>query len=264
MSIIYEQKAQAHLQDLKLTTAFEQLESVTQVAAAENWSYSHFLGYLLDGEQKQRHLRRVEYNLKFAKFPYMKTLDEFDYQAQPSIDKRLIDELATCRYASQGRNIIFLGPPGVGKTHLAIALGVLIAQNGNRVYFTTAIDLAVKLTRAVENNSLHRQLAALTQPKVLIIDEMGYLNFDNLQASLLFQVICRRYQKNQPVIITSNKAFADWASMFSDDAIMASATLDRLLHKSTVINIKGESYRLKEKKMASQNFMIENDQGCAP
>lgn len=180
MSLIFEQKADQHLLDLKLTTAHEQLDTVSQQAAAENWSYAHFLGYLLDGEQKQRHQRRVELNLKFAKFPYIKTLEDFDYQAQPSIEKRLIDELATGRYANEGRNIIFLGPPGVGKTHLAIALGVLIAQSGSRVYFTTAIDLAAKLTKAVESNALHRQLNALTQPKVLVIDEMGYLNFDNL------------------------------------------------------------------------------------
>lgn len=146
----------------------------------------------------------------------------------------------------------------MGKTHLAIALGVKVAEMGHRVYFTTAMDLARKLTRAVDGNRLHAELNALTQPKLLIIDEMGYLTFDSVQASLLFQVICRRYQKNQAIAITSNKAFSEWGQVFADDPIMASAALDRLLHRSTVINIKGDSYRLKEKRQAGQAYLIEN------
>lgn len=261
MSIVFEERAVSGLNELGLITANEHLDSVAQQASAQQWSYAHFLGVLLDGELKERHRKRVELNLQFAKFPYLKRLEDFEFDAQPSIDRRLFDELATGRYLESGRNIVFLGPPGVGKTHLAIALGVKVAEMGHRVYFTTAMDLAHKLTKAVDSNRLHRELNALTQPKLLIIDEMGYLTFDSVQASLLFQVICRRYQKNQSTAVTSNKAFSDWGQVFADDPIMASAALDRLLHKSTVINIKGESYRLKEKRQAGHFQMIENNQG---
>jgi DNA replication protein DnaC len=261
MSAVFETRATEGLAALGLSTAADQLDSISQQAAAEQWSYTHFLGYLLDGELTERHRKRVAMNLQFAHFPYVKTLEEFEFSVQPSIDQRLIEELATGRYLDEGRNIVLLGPPGVGKTHLAIALGVCVAQMGHRVYFTTAMDLARKLTKAVDSNRLHRELNALTQPKLLIIDEVGYLSFDAMQASLLFQVICRRYQKNQSIALTSNKAFSDWGQVFAEDPIMASAALDRLLHKSTVMNIKGESYRLKEKRQAGQSFMIENNQG---
>jgi len=145
----------------------------------------------------------------------------------------------------------------------AIALGVKVAQMGHRVYFTSAMDLAHKLTKAVETNRLHRQLNALMQPKLLILDEVGYLSFDALQASLLFQVICNRYQKHQSIVLTSNKAFSEWGQVFSDDAIMASAALDRLLHRSTVINVRGESFRLRQKKQAGSNHVHEIRHGSS-
>lgn len=256
MSITYEQKAQDGLETLAMFTAMEQLDSAAQRAAAESWSYTHFLGYLLDGELTERHRKRVKLNLQFARFPHIKLLEDFDFSMQPSIDRRIIDELSTGRYLSEGRNVILLGPPGVGKTHLAIGLGVDVANLGHRVHFTTAIELAYKLTKAVDANRLDRQLKMLTQPKLLVIDEVGYLQFDALQASLLFQVICRRYQKNQPIVITSNKPFSQWGQIFADDAVMASAALDRLLHKATVINIKGQSYRMKEKRMAAGTELL--------
>jgi DNA replication protein DnaC len=257
MSVNYEALAQDGLARLELNVASARLDGAAQRAAAESWSYTHFLGYLLDGELQERQRRRVELNLQFARFPVIKKLAGFDFSAQPSIDKRLIEELATGRFLSEGRNVILLGPPGVGKTHLAIALGVLTCEIGHRVYFTSAIDLAHKLSKAVDGNRLHRELNALMQPKLLIIDEVGYLQLDNVQASLVFQVLCRRYQKNQSVALTSNKAFSDWGSIFADDAVLAAAALDRLLHKSTVLNIHGQSFRLREKKQAG-NIIFES------
>ena len=248
--LVFEQQAAVHLERLGLTVAGEYLDTVCQQAAAGGWSYSHFLGYLLDGEMQERHRKTVKLNLQFARFPYQKRLGDFDFTAQPGLDRRLIDELATGRFLSEGRNVVFLGPPGVGKTHIAISLGVITAEMGHRVYFTTAVDLARKLTQAMEQNRLHRQLNALTQPKLLIIDEVGYLTLDQTQASLLFQVICKRYERDQSILLTSNKAFAEWAQIFAGDAIMASAALDRLIHRCTVVNIRGDSYRLKEKRAA--------------
>jgi DNA replication protein DnaC len=250
MTVPYECRATEGLDVLGLTVARDHLDSVAQRAAAEGWTYTHFLGYLLDGELCERHRKCVALNLKFARFPTLKRLDEFDFAAQPGLDRRLVEELATGRFLYEGRNVVLLGPPGVGKTHLAIGLGVMTAERGHRVYFTTAIDLATKLTKAMEMNRLHRALNVLMQPKLLILDEVGYLSLDSLQASLLFQVIGQRYQKEQSVVLTSNKPFGEWGQVFAEDAVMASAALDRLLHRATVINIRGDSYRLKERRKA--------------
>lgn len=249
-SILNEDRATQALDALGLKVASAQLDSIAQRAAAEQWSYTHFLGYLMDGEINERHRKRVALNMQFANFPFVKRLSDFDFSCQPSVDKRMIDELATGRFLSEGRNVILLGAPGVGKTMLAIGLAVLVAEMGHRVYFISAIDLATKLSKSIERNQLHRQLNILMQPRILVIDEVGYLQLDRVQASLLFQVICNRYERQLPIVLTSNKAFADWAHVFAEDSVMASAALDRLLHKSTVINIRGESYRLKEKRYA--------------
>jgi DNA replication protein DnaC len=260
-SVVFQERASEALTLLDLPVAREHLDSAAQRASAEHWSYTHFLGYLLDGELQERNRKRVELNMQFAKFPIVKRIADFDFNAQPSIDRRLIDELKTGRYLSEGRNIIFLGPPGVGKTMLAIGLAVLVAEMGHRVYFTTALDLAAKLGKSIERNQLHRQLNMLMQPKVLVIDEVGYLQLDRVHANLLFQVICNRYERNQAIILTSNKAFGEWGQVFAEDSVMASAALDRFLHRSTVINIRRESYRLKEKRHAgaSSNSVSQMD-----
>ena len=144
MSRLYEEKALTGLEALELSVARERLDATAQQAAAEQWSYSHFLGYLLEGELIERKRRTVELNLQFARFPAPKRLSEFDFSAQPGLDPRLVEELATGRFLYEGRNLVLLGPPGVGKTHLAIALGVMTCELGHRVYFTNVQDLARK------------------------------------------------------------------------------------------------------------------------
>lgn len=261
MSAPCEARAAEGLEELGLAVARAHLDSVAQRAAAESWSYTHFLGYLLDGELVERHRKRVELNLTFARFPAVKRLEDFDYAAQPGRDRRLVEELATGRFLYEGRNVVLLGPPGVGKTHLAIGLGVMTAHRGHRVYFTTATELAAKLTKAVDGNRLHREIQGLMRPTLLIIDEVGYLTLDALQASLLFQVICQRYQKEQSVVLTSNKPFGEWGQVFADDAVMASAALDRLLHRATVINIRGESYRMRGRRKAGAPAEVDETKG---
>lgn len=245
---LFEPKAHSGLGSLGLSVAQARLDQAAQRAAAEQWSYSHFLGYLLDGELNERHQRTVALNLQFARFPVLKRLTDFDFKAQPSLDPKLVDELATGRYLAEGRNVILLGPPGVGKTHLAIGLGVACAEMGHRVYFTSAVELARKLALALQENRLHREMKNFTRPKLLVIDEVGYLALDQTQASLLFQVISQRYDTGGSIVLTSNKAFADWSHVFASDSIMAAAALDRLLHKATVVHIRGDSFRLRERR----------------
>jgi DNA replication protein DnaC len=250
MSVAYEQIALSGLEQIGATTALAQLDQLAQRAAAEEWSYSHFLGRLLEPELAARRARVIETNLRFAGLPYLKRLEDFDFSFQPSIDKTLLQELATGRFLCEGRNVLLLGPPGVGKTHLAIALGILTAELGYRLFFLSAMEMARRLGVAFKENRLPHAMKMLTQPKLLIIDEVGYLGLDQAGAAMLFQVICNRYEKNAATIITSNKPFAEWAHIFAGDPVMASAALDRLLHRATIINIKGESYRLKDKRKA--------------
>jgi DNA replication protein DnaC len=238
----------ALLNKLKLDHLEAQLDAVCEQAAQRQQDYKSFLVQALDTEWQGRHQRGIEARLRQARFPWIKTLDQFDFDFQPSLDRRQVRELAGLSFVERAHNVIVLGPPGVGKTHLAISLGVKAVEAGYSVLFLTLEALMTRLTKAVNENRLERSLQQLVYPKVLIIDEVGYLPLSRLEASLFFRLVVRRYERAS-LIITSNKSFLDWGEMVNDP-VLATAVLDRLLHYSTTLNIKGESYRLKEKRRA--------------
>jgi DNA replication protein DnaC len=184
--------------------------------------------------------------MKSAGFPVKKMLEEFDFEFQSSVDKKVVEDLATLRFVHNAENVVLLGPPGVGKSHLAIALGIEAVKAGISVYFTNTGNLIERLKIANREGVLEKKLRNLMKYKVLIIDEIGYLPFDEEGAHCLFQLISKRYEKNS-TIFTSNKSYGEWGEIFQDQVI-AAAVLDRILHHCTTINIKGESYRLKERK----------------
>jgi len=236
------------LEKMKMEHLAGQLDSLCEQASKRDLGYKEFLTEALDVEWRGRHLKSVESRLGQARFPWVKTLDQFDFSFQPSIDRKVVRELAGLSFVDRAENVVLLGPPGVGKTHLAIALGVKAIEAGHRVLFATLETLLGRLLRAKRENRLERQLQMLVYPKVMILDEMGYLPMNREEASLFFRLLCRRYERAS-VIVTSNKSFVDWGEIFNDQ-VLATAILDRLLHHSTTINIKGESYRLKEKRRA--------------
>jgi DNA replication protein DnaC len=238
-----------HLLDkLKMDHLEAQLDAVCEQASQRQLDYKTFLVQALSTEWQGRYQRGIEARLRQARFPWIKTLEQFDFDFQPSLDRRQVRELAGMSFAERAHNVILLGPPGVGKTHLAIALGVKAVEAGYSVLFLTLEALMTRLVKAFHENRLDRSLQQLVYPKVLIIDEIGYLPLSNLEASLFFRLVARRYERAS-LIVTSNKSFLDWGEIFNDP-VLATAVLDRLLHYSTTLNIKGESYRLKEKRRA--------------
>ena len=238
----------ALLEKLKLEYLEPQLDAVCEQAAARELDYKSFLTAALVTEWQGRQIRGIEARLRQARFPWVKTLDQYEFEFQPSIDRRQVRELAGLSFVERGQNIVLLGPPGVGKTHLAIGVGVKAVEAGYSVLFLTLEGLMSRLVRAKHENRLERALQQLSYPKVLILDELGYLPLTREEASLFFRVVVRRYERAS-LIVTSNKGFVDWGEVFNDQ-VLATAILDRLLHHATTLNVKGESYRLKEKRRA--------------
>lgn len=233
---------------LKMDHLEAQLDAVCERAAERDLDYKSFLLQALDVEWNGRYQKGIESRLRQSRLPWVKTLEQFDFGFQPSLDQRQVRELAGLSFVARAHNVVILGPPGVGKTHLSVALAVKAVEAGYTVLFLSLEALMTRLVKAKHENRLDRALQQLTYPKLLIIDEIGYLPLSREEASLFFRLVVRRYERAS-MIVTSNKSFLDWGDVFNDH-VLATAILDRLLHHATSLNIKGDSYRLKEKRKA--------------
>jgi DNA replication protein DnaC len=241
-----EERVFAALKRLQLTHLRETLASVLSQAAKEQWTYLEFLDQSLGREVDAKQGKRIQMGLQIAHFPCVRTIEGFDFSFQPSADERLIRELSTGNFIAHGENVLMFGPPGVGKSHLAIGLGRKVVEQGHTVRFTTATALLANLGKAESDGSLVEKLTEYTKPRLLIIDELGYLPFERQAAHLFFQLVNRRYEKGS-LLVTTNQRVSEWGIVFGDE-VLATAILDRLLHHSHTFLITGDSYRLREKR----------------
>ena len=220
------------------------LAAVLSEAAKEQWTYLEFLDQILRREVDAKQGKRIRMGLHIAHFPCVRTIEGFDFSFQPSADERLIRELSTGNFIAHCENMLIFGPPGVGKSHLAIGLGRKVVEQGHTVRFTTATALLSVLGKAESEGNLGDKLIEYSKPRLLIIDELGYLPFERRAAHLFFQLVNRRYEKGS-LLVTTNQRVSDWGIVFGDE-VLATAILDRLLHHSHTLMITGESYRLRE------------------
>jgi DNA replication protein DnaC len=241
-----EERVAAALKRLQLTHLRDTLAAVLSEAAKEKWTYLEFLDRILGREVDSKQGKRIQMGMQIAHFPCVRTIETFDFSFQPSVDERLIRELSTGNFIAHGQNVLIFGPPGVGKTHLAIGLGRKIVEQGHTARFTTATALLAVLGKAESEGVLSDKLTEYAKPRLLIIDELGYLPFERRAAHLFFQLVNRRYEKGS-LLVTTNQRVSEWGTVFGDE-VLATAILDRLLHHSHTLLITGESFRLREKR----------------
>ena len=235
----------ADLGYLQLGRAAECFATLATQAKTEGWSHVEFLARLVAEQSSTTRNRRLAARLRYARFPYRRSIEEFDFDFQPSVDRKLVQDLASLRFIGEGRSIAFLGQPGCGKTHLAVALATLAVEAGYRGYFTTADDMVVALSRARLEGIWAAKLRTYTAPTVLVIDDVALLPMARDAASSFFHVINHRYEKGVPTLVTTNRGLPAWGEAFGDD-VVAGAILDRIIHRAVVFNIRGPSWRMRE------------------
>src|SRR3954447_3880273 len=241
---LYEQ-IKADLGYLNMDAAASSFATLAEQARTDGWSHIEFLARLVGEQASADRDRRLAARLRYARFPYRQRLEDFDFEFQPSVDRKLIEDLATLRFIDENRPILFLGQPGCGKTHLAVALAIVAVEAGYRGYFTTAHDMTKTLMRSQVEGNFDSKLKNYTAPTVLVIDDVGLLPIGGTDgAAVFFHVVNTRYEKGQTVV-TTNRGLPAWGEIFGD-AVVAAAILDRLMHEAIVFNIRGPSWRLRE------------------
>lgn len=244
MTGLYEQ-LKADLDYLQWPRAAESFATLADEAKEAGWSHVEYLGKVVAEQAAATVNRRLAARLRYARFPFRRSIDDFDYDFQPSINRKLVEDLATLRFIEEKRPIVWLGQPGCGKTHLAVALATLAVEAGYRGYFTTADDMVRQLLSAQREGNFAHKLRAYTAPTVLVIDDVGLLPIGAEGAGVFFNVINARYENGHPTLATTNRGLPAWGEVFGD-AVVASAILDRLMHRAVVFNIKGPSWRMRE------------------
>ena len=231
---------------LHLDAAAQSFAVLAEEARTNDWSHVEFLARLVAEQATADRDRRLAARLRYARFPYRRRIADFDFEFQPSVDRKLIEDLATLRFIEENRPILFLGQPGCGKTHLAVALATTAVEAGYRGYFTTADAMCKTLIRAQHDGNLTTKMKTYTAPTVLVIDDVGLLPIGGTEgAAMFFHVVNTRYEKGHPTLVTTNRGLPAWGQIFGD-AVVAAAILDRLMHKAIVFNIRGPSWRLRE------------------